>query len=235
MNLLYASGCFSMDRYEGISQHAKSAQGRHGYSRRRYNAPDDLLYVRLPMRHQRSPEGRQGQIHRRQPQPSGEQGRAVRQGQRRDHAALLTCPPARPDETGRAARIRPVRRNQLGRGAGAGDRLARLGAQEGSPQAGVLHGPRSKPKPDGVLGDAIWHAEFCRPRRVLFGQYGRRGALYLWRGLLGVWRPGLGFDQVFHALRRGRGSCQQPDQNRHRQAEGARRQDRVGQSGAHRL
>ena len=49
----------------------------------------DLLHVRVPVRDQGASEGRPDPVHRGQPEPSGEPRRAVRQGLGGDHAAVL--------------------------------------------------------------------------------------------------------------------------------------------------
>ena len=220
--------------------HDRQPRDRDQRPRRRRDEADHLLHVRLPLRDQRASQDRPrrqtgGPLHRGQSQPPGQQGRALRQGQRRDHAALFPGPAARTDETRGPARLRPVRGDFLGRGAGDRHRLARQGAQDRSQETRLLHRPRPEPEPDRLLGDEIRHPEFRRSRRFLLGQYGRRRAVHLWRGVLGIRRSGLGSDQVFHALRRRRGPCLEPDQDRHRQAQETRRQGGLGQPGAHRL
>ena len=56
---------------------------------RRRDQVHHLLHVRLPLRHPGASQGRQDPLHRRQPRPSGQQGRALRQGLGRHHAALF--------------------------------------------------------------------------------------------------------------------------------------------------
>ena len=48
---------------------------------------DDVLHVRLPLRHPRPPARRRAALHRRQPEPPDQQGRDLRQGRGRDHEA----------------------------------------------------------------------------------------------------------------------------------------------------
>ena len=89
---------------------------------RRGDAPDDLLHVRLPLRHQRASEsgrGRQaeGPLHRGQPRSPGEQGCALCQGICRHHAALFAGTARTAAAADRAARIRRVQEDFLGRSA----------------------------------------------------------------------------------------------------------------------
>ncbi len=64
-------------------------------------------------------------LHRGQSGPPGEQGRAVRQGLSRHHAALFARPPDGAAEARRPARLRRIQGNLLGRSARDGGRLAR--------------------------------------------------------------------------------------------------------------
>ena len=61
---------------------------RHLAHRRRPRGQDDLLYVRLSLRHRRSRSRRQDTLYQRKQGPSGQSRCVVRQGQLRDHAAL---------------------------------------------------------------------------------------------------------------------------------------------------
>ena len=102
-------------------------------------------------------------------------------------------------------------------------------------QARLLHRPRPEPGADRLVGEPVRHAELCRAWRLLLGQHGGRRHLHDRRLVLGVRRAGLGPHPLFHAVRLRRGPRQQPDQDRARQAQAARRQDRLDQPGAHRL
>ena len=132
-------------------------------------------------------------LHRGQPQPSGQQGRAVRQGLVRDHAALFAGAAAQAAEARRRARQRRVRRDRMGRGAGDRDGMA-VGASAASDpeEARLLHRPRPEPVADRLVGDAIRHAELRRPWRLLLGQHGGGRALHDRRLVLGIRRARLG-------------------------------------------
>ena len=147
-------------------------------------------------------------------------GRDLRQGLRRHHDAHVAVAAARADEARRPARLRRVRGDHLGRGAGNRDRLAQGRARPRSEQARVLHRPRPEPGADRLVRPAIRHAELRRAWRLLLGQHGGGRALHVRRLVLGVRRAGLGAHQILHAVRRGRGSRLQPAQDRARQAQG---------------
>ena len=115
----------------------------------------------------------------------------------------------------------------MGRSLGNRDLLARRCSANGSAQARFLYRPRSKPSADGILGDAVRHAQFRRAWRILLGEHGCGRALHFRRRLLGIRRPGLEPDQVFHAVRRRRGPCFKSDKDRHRQIEKPGRKGRL--------
>ena len=76
-----------------------------------------------------------------------------------------------------------------------------------------------------------WAMQFGTPnyrgaRRLLLGQHGGGRPVHVRRLVLGVRRHRLGPHALFHAVRRGRGPRLQPDQDRARQAQEARRQGR---------
>ena len=73
------------------------------------------------------------------------------------------------------------------------------------------------------------HGGFCSVNMAAAGLYTFGGSL------LGVRRARLEAHEILPALRRGRGSCLEPDQDGTGQAQGARRQDRLDQSDPHRL
>ncbi len=87
----------------------------------------------------------------------------------------------------------------------------------------------------GIVGAAVRHAQLGGARRLLLGEHGGGRSLQHRLFLLGVRRAGLGLRQVLHALGRRRGPLVEPDQDRSRQAQAARRQVRVDQPRAHRL
>ncbi len=159
----------------------------------------------------------------------------MRQGLGRHHAALLAGQAAGAAAARRPARLGRVQGDRLGRGAGTRHAVARRGAPARSEEARVLHRPRPEPGADRLVGDAVRHAQLCRARRLLLGQHGGGGALHLRRLVLGVRRDRLGPHPLFHAVRRRRGSRVEPDQDRARQAEEARREGGVGEPRAHRL
>ena len=102
-------------------------------------------------------------------------------------------------------------------------------------EARLLHRPRPVAELHRLVGAAIRHAELRRPWRLLLGQHGGGRHLHDGRRVLGIRRARLGAHQALHDLRRRRGPRQQPDQDRPRQAQGARRQDHRRQPGPHRL
>ena len=189
---------------QGSRENVRAVCGAVRAGRRR-GSPDHLLHVRLPLRHQRSSDGRQDPLHRGQPRPPGQQGGAVRQGLRRHHAALR--PGAAVDAASQdgAARFRRVPPDLLGRGARAGDRLAGRGQAQGSQAARLLHRARPVAVADRFLGPAIRHPELRRPWRLLLGQHGGCGHHDHRRCLLGVRGARLGAHQALRPLRRRRG------------------------------
>ncbi len=216
--------------------------GPHVRARRRHLAQDlgrdqdhHLLHVRLPLRDQSLSQGRHRQIYRRQSRSPRKQGRDLRQGCGRHHAALFARKAVEAADPGGRARFRRIPRNRVGRGTAHRDPVALRNPQHRSQEARLLHRPRPEPGPHRLVGGAIWNAKLCRPWRLLFGQHGRRRALHLRRLLLGVRRARLEIHQILFALRRGRRPCLQSDQGGPRQAEGQGRQVRLGQSHPHRL
>ena len=73
------------------------------------------------------------------------------------------------------------------------------------------------------------HGGFCSVNMAAGGLYTFGGAFWEFGD------PDWEHTKYFLLFRRGGGSCLQPHQDRHRQAEGTRRQDRVDQPGAHGL
>ena len=135
----------------------------------------------------------------------------------------------------RAARLGRLQGDRVGGSARHRRRLARQHPRDRSEEARLLHRARPEPVLHRLVGQAVRHPQFRRPRRVLFGQHGRRRAVFDRRQLLGVRRPGLGPDQILRDVRRRRGPRFQPDQGRAREAEGARGEVHLGQPGADRL
>ena len=166
----------------------------------------DLLHVRMPVRNQSPSTRRKNPPHRRQSQSPGEQGRAVRQGRLRDHATLFSGAAAQTAQARRRARQKRIRRDRMGRGPGNRNGMAHRHSPQRSQEAGVLHRTRSEPVADGLVGRRIRNAEFRRPRRILFGEYGCSRLLHDRRLVLGIRRTRLGAYEVFYAFRRRRGS-----------------------------
>ena len=208
---------------------------RHLAPRLRRDPQDHLLHVRLPLRHRRAPDPRPRQLHRGQPRPSGQSRRALRQGQRRHHAARLARPPARASSPHRAARIGRVRGDHLGRGARPRRLVAPSHPRDRARETRLLHRPRPVAELHRLVGAAIRHAELRRAWRLLLGQHGGGRHLHDGRRVLGIRLARLGAHQALHDLRRGRGPRQQPDQDGSRPAQGARGQDHRRQPGPHRL
>ena len=164
----------------------------------------DLLHVRVPLRHQSAPEGRQHPLHRGQPRSSGQPRRDLRQGRLRHHAAGLAGKAHKAVAAGRRARLRRVPRNRMGGGDLDGGRVAVGDPRHRSEKARLLHRPRSEPVADRLLGGAVRHPELCRAWRLLLGQHGRRRHVHFGRQLLGVRRARLGAHPVLHDVRRRR-------------------------------
>ncbi|OIQ73362.1 hypothetical protein GALL_450040 [mine drainage metagenome] len=175
---------------------------------------------------QRAYEGRQGRLYRGQPRPSGEQGCFVRQGIVGDHAGHRAFAVARADEAGRSTRVGRVCRDFVGRGAVDCGKLDGAAAERSAGEAGVLYRAGSVAKLHQLFRAGLRHAELCGAWRVLLGQHGGGGDLYNRRRVLGVRAAGLGLHKAVRAVRRGRGSRQQPDQDGDRQD-----QDAWGQGG----
>ena len=115
------------------------------------------------------------------------------------------------------------------------DVLAGADPRAQSRRAGLLHRPRPVAGADRLVGAAVRHDQLRRARRVLLGEHGRRRAVHAGRLVLGIRRTRLGAHAVPDAVGRGRRPRLQSDQARPGQAQGARREDRRGQPGAHRL
>ena len=118
---------------------------------------------------------------------------------------------------------------------GLATRVAGRGAQDRPAQARLLHRPRPEPVAHGMVGHDVRHAQLRGPRRLLLGQHGGGRHVHVRRLVLGVRRHRLGPHALLPDVRRRRGPRLQSDQDRARQAQEARRQVRLGQSGAHRL
>ncbi len=213
----------------------RTRRRRHLAARLRRGQADHLLHVRLPLRHRRAHRRRQGPLHPGQQAPPGQSRRDLRQGQRRHHAALQPGAAQEAAAPGRRARRRRFPRDRMGGGAFDRERAAREDPRHRSEAPRLLHRPRPVAVADRLVGAAIRHAELRRAWRLLLRQHGGRRALHDRRLVLGVRRAGLGPHKILHALRRRRGPRFQSDQDRARQAQGARREDRRGQSGPHRL
>ena len=144
--------------------------------RRGQRGQDHLLHVRVPMRHRRAPQGRQGPLHQRQQGPSGEPRRALRQGQRRHHAALQPGAAEEAAAAHRPARLRRVPRDRMGRSAGNSHGAPVAHTADRSEETRLLHRPRPVAVADRLVGLEIRHAELRRAWRLLLGQHGGRRA-----------------------------------------------------------
>ena len=127
-----------------------------------------------------------------------------------------------PLQARRPARLRRIRGNLLGRGARNRHRLAQGRARARPEQACLLHRPRPEPGADRLVRPAVRHAQLRRAWRLLLGQHGGGRALHVRRLVLGVRRARLGAHPLLHAVRRRRGPRLQSDQDRARQAQGAK-------------
>ena len=154
--------------------------------------------------------------------PSGQPGRAVREGLGRHHEAALAGEAAQAvaAQARRAARSRRVRRDRMGRGArdrrsAAARRSARTDPRKlafftGRDQMQALTGLWAQ-----QFGTPNWaaHGGFCSVNMAAAGLY---SIGYL---VLGIRRARLGPREVLRAVGRGRGPFVEPDQDRPRQAE----------------
>ena len=162
--------------------------------------------------------------------------RALRQGRRRHHAALLAGPAARAAAARRPARLGRVQGDLLGRGA------------RHSPPTGSATSARRDPsklafftgRDQSQSLTGWWAQQFGTPNYAAHGGFCSvnmaAAGLYTFGG--SFWEfgePDWERTKLLPAVRRRRGSRLQPDQDRPRQAQGARRQGRRGQSGPHRL
>ena len=163
--------------------------------------------------------------------------RAVRQGLGRDHAALLAGAAAQAAAARRRARHRRVPGDRVGRGAGHSRRdwlgddpqhaiRDKLAFFTGRDQSQALTGWWAQQF--GTPNYAA-HGGFCSVNMAAAGLYTIGGSFWEFG------EPDWEHTQILPAVRRRRGPRLQSDQDRPRQAQGARRQDRLGQSGAHRL
>ena len=159
----------------------------------------------------------------------------MRQGLGRDHAALFAGAADQAAAPGRRARVWRIRGNRMGRSARHRRRPPQEHPRHRPQKARLFHRARPEPGADRMVGQPVRHAQSRRPWRVLFGQHGGRRALHHRRLILGIRRTGLGTHRIFHDVRRRGGSRFQPDQDGPVDAEGARREIRVGQPGQDRL
>ena len=193
--------------------------------------------MRHPRASARGREGPAGALHRRQPGPSAEPGRDLRQGLVGDHEAGVARAhhAAAPAQGRQRARGGRVRAHQLG---------ARLRTAHRAPREDPRHRPEEvravhRAGPDagahGPVRAAVRHAQLCGARRLLLGQHGRGNDLHHRRQLLGIRRAGPGARQAVRDDRHGRRPSQQPDEDRHQQVQARGRALHLDQSGAHRL
>ncbi len=110
--------------------HLARGEDRHLPPGRGLDEDHDLLHVRLPVRHQRPPQGRAHPLHRGQSRPSGEPRRAVRQGLGRDHEPVFPGQADQAAAADRRAGHREFPRDRVGGGAGPRHRMARPGPRD---------------------------------------------------------------------------------------------------------
>ncbi len=84
-------------------------------------------------------------------------------GASRYQADQCAVAPARTFAAGRAARVRRVRGNFVGRSAGDRGGMDGPFARKRTREACVFHRARPKPEPDQLLGAELWHARIMRP------------------------------------------------------------------------
>ena len=179
-----------------------------------------LLHVRLPLRHPRPSQGRPHPLHRGQPRPPGQPGRALRQGLGRHHAARTrrrgcSAPLLRVGERG-SGEFEEI---ELGRGARDRDRSGCRAIRATDPKKLAFFTGRDQSQ--ALTG--WWAPQFGTPNFAAHGGFcsvnmAAAGHLHLRRLVLGVRRAGLGAHPLLHAVRRRRGPRLQPDQDRPRQA-----------------
>ena len=116
---------------------------------------DDLLHVRLPLRHPRAPARRRAALHRRQPEPPDQQGRDLRQGRVRDHEAGLA---GAADAAAAAQARQRARRRRV--------RADLVGARLRDPRRAAREDPRHRPEEVRALHRARPDAGADRPVRA---------------------------------------------------------------------
>ena len=171
------------------------------------------------------------------PRPPGQPRRAVRQGLGRHHAALLAGAAAQAAAARRRARRRRVPRDRLGRGAGARHGMAGADPRTRDPdEARLLHRPRPVAVADRLLGAAVRHAATTPPMAASARSTWRPPASTRSAARSGSSASPTGSAPSYFLLF---GVAEDHDSNPiklgPRQAQGARRQVRLGQPGAHRL
>ena len=165
-----------------------------------------------------------------------QQGRPLRQGRGRDQADHLPRPPEGAAPPHRPPRLRaPSRRSPWDEALQTAVSWLKPAPRHRPRTPRLLHRPRPEPILHRLVGAGLRHAQLRGPRRLLLGQHGRGGHLHDRRRLLGIRPARLGPHPPLPPLRRGRGSRLQPHQDRHRQAQGARRPHHRREPDPHRL
>ena len=161
-------------------------------------------------------------------------GRAVRQGFGRNHAALCAGAAQCAADAHRAARLRRIPGDLVGRGAGIATDWLRTIRKDRSEETRLLHRPRPVAVADRLLGATVRHAELCGAWRLLLGQHGGRRASSPSAARSGNSARPTGTAPSYFVMF---GVAEDHDSNPikigHLQAEAARRALRLGQSGAH--
>ena len=115
-------------------------------------------------------------------------------------------------------------RDRVGRGAGDSPRLAGADPRDRSEEARLLHRPRPEAGADRLVGAPVRHAQLRRARRLLLGQHGGRRASTRSAAASGSSASPTGSTRSYFLMFGvAEDHDSQPDQDRPRQAQGARR------------
>ena len=152
---------------------------------------DDVLHVRVPLRHPRAPARRRGALYRRQSRASVEPGRHLRERFVRNHEAVFarTAHAAADAQAGRRARRRAVRAGVVGGRVRRARKASRAPARHRPEALRAVHRPRPDAGTHRPVCKTVRYAELCRAWRVLLGEHGGRDDLHDRRLVLGIRRP----------------------------------------------
>lgn len=151
------------------------------------NPDDDVLHVRMPLRHPRASARRRSPLHRRQPRASAEPGRDLREGLVGDHEAVFAraAHAAADAQAGRGARRRAVRAGVVGGRVRRARKAPRAPARDRSEALRAVYRPRPDAGAHRAVREAVRHAELRGARRLLLGEHGGRDDLHDRRLVLG--------------------------------------------------